>query len=50
MTAVATGAREILAEIATAACDQADSTDDMLACFDAAEQAVAIALKPAIVI
>jgi hypothetical protein len=48
MTAVATEAREILAEIAIAACEDSGDTDATLACFDAAEQAVVVALKPAL--
>lgn len=50
MPAVASEAREILAEIAIAACDEADSTDAILACFDATEAAVNDALKTIVVI
>jgi hypothetical protein len=50
MAEVAAGAREALADIATTVCDDAESTDAVLACFDAAEEIVTSALSHPVVI
>jgi len=50
MPAIAAEAREALAEITTAACDDAESTDAVLACFDAADEIVTSALSHPVVI
>ncbi len=50
MPVIAAGAREALAEITSTACDDAKSTDAVLACFDAAEEIVTSALSHPVVI
>jgi hypothetical protein len=50
MPAIAAEAREALAEITTAACDDAESTDAVLACFGAADEIVTSALSHPVVI
>jgi hypothetical protein len=50
MPVIAAGPREALAELTSVACDEAVSTDAVLACFDAAEEIVANALKRPVVI
>ena len=44
MGAVATKAPEALADIVSSACDSAETEDALIACFDAAERAVSVAL------